>query len=158
MKGKKICGPVGPAMNPMWAGGVGLLLVSLCVGLLWSDATYAILVECCCDTWRYSSTHFRRRTTLFSMSTRTSAATVSGCCQARKGGGPLNRCTTFRNFDDYWFLFLGGQSPAPSYTMSLSEEKRIALRDHIRLTLPIASDGSIHLIARAWAARGVRKN
>lgn len=65
--------------------------------------------------------------------------------------------STFRNFDDYWSPFLGGQGPAPSYAMSLSEERRVALRERIRLTLPIASDGSIHLIARAWAVHGVRK-
>jgi SAM-dependent methyltransferase len=65
--------------------------------------------------------------------------------------------TIFTNFDDYWSPFLGGQGPAPSYTMSLSEERRIALREHIRLTLPVAPDGSTHLIARAWAIRGVRK-
>lgn len=62
--------------------------------------------------------------------------------------------TTFRNFDDYWNPFLGGQGPAPAYAMSLSEDHRNALRDRIRETLPIASDGSIPLIARAWAVRG----
>jgi|SRR5919197_669772 SAM-dependent methyltransferase len=71
---------------------------------------------------------------------------------------PIDVATTFSNFDDYWSPFLGGQGPAPSYAMSLSEEKRVALREQIRLTLPIAADGSIHLIARAWAVRGVRKN
>jgi SAM-dependent methyltransferase len=70
---------------------------------------------------------------------------------------PIDAVTTFRNFDDYWSPFLGGQGPAPSYTMSISEERRDALREHIRLTLPIASDGSIHLIARAWAVHGVRE-
>ncbi len=40
--------------------------------------------------------------------------------------------------------------------MSLSEERRVALREHIRATLPIEASGSIHLIARAWAVRGVR--
>jgi SAM-dependent methyltransferase len=70
----------------------------------------------------------------------------------------LDIATAFRSFDDYWSPFLGGQGPAPSYAMSLSEEHRFALREQIRLTLPIASDGSIHLIARAWAVRGVRKN
>jgi hypothetical protein len=64
--------------------------------------------------------------------------------------------TPFRNFDDYWSPFLGGQGPAPSYAVSLSEEKRVALREHIHLTLPISPDGSIHLIARAWAVRGAR--
>jgi SAM-dependent methyltransferase len=62
--------------------------------------------------------------------------------------------TTFRDFDDYWNPFLGGQGPAPGYAMSLTEERRGALRDRIRATLPIASDGSIPLIARAWAVRG----
>jgi hypothetical protein len=66
--------------------------------------------------------------------------------------------TVFSDFDDYWSPFLGGQGPAPSYTMSLSEERRDALREYLRLTLPIASYGSIHLIARAWAVRGVRRN
>ena len=66
--------------------------------------------------------------------------------------------TIFRDFDDYWSPFLGGQGPAPSYAMSLSEERRVALRERIKLTVPVASDGSIHLVARAWAIRGVRKN
>ncbi|MFL6404124.1 MAG: class I SAM-dependent methyltransferase [Nitrososphaeraceae archaeon] len=70
----------------------------------------------------------------------------------------IDVATTFRDFDDYWFPFVGDQGPAPTYTMSLSEERRVALREHIRLTLPIAPDGSIHLIARAWAVHGVRKN
>jgi hypothetical protein len=63
--------------------------------------------------------------------------------------------TVFEDFDDYWRPFLGGQAPAPGYCMSLSEERRIALRERIRSSLPIQADGSIHLIARAWAARGV---
>ncbi len=62
--------------------------------------------------------------------------------------------TTFRDFDDYWNPFLGGQGPAPGYAMSLSEERRVALRERIRATLPIKSDGSIPLVARAWAVRG----
>ena len=62
--------------------------------------------------------------------------------------------TTFKDFDDYWNPFLGGQGPAPSYAMSLTEERRNALRDRIHATLPISSDGSIPLIARAWAVRG----
>jgi SAM-dependent methyltransferase len=64
--------------------------------------------------------------------------------------------TVFRDFDDYWTPFLSGQAPAPGYCMSLSEEDRRALREGIRRSLPIREDGSIHLIARAWAARGVK--
>jgi SAM-dependent methyltransferase len=65
--------------------------------------------------------------------------------------------TTFRDFDDYWYPFLGGQGPAPSYIKSLSEERRTALRENLRHTLPISNDGAIHLVARAWAICGVRK-
>jgi SAM-dependent methyltransferase len=62
--------------------------------------------------------------------------------------------TVFRDLDDYWSPFLGGQGPAPAYAMSLSEARRTALRERIRAGLPIQPDGSIHLIARAWAVRG----
>jgi SAM-dependent methyltransferase len=64
--------------------------------------------------------------------------------------------TVFRDFDDYWSPFLGGQAPAPGYAMSLSEERRAALREQIRASLPTNSRGEHHLIARAWAIRGVR--
>ena len=68
----------------------------------------------------------------------------------------LEYSRVFRDFDDYWSPFLGGQAPAPSYAMSLSEVRRVELREHIRAKLPIESDGSIHLIARAWAVRGTK--
>jgi SAM-dependent methyltransferase len=62
--------------------------------------------------------------------------------------------THFRDFEDYWTPFLGGQAPAPAYCMSLSEESRAALRERLRASLPTEADGSISLIARAWAVRG----
>jgi SAM-dependent methyltransferase len=62
--------------------------------------------------------------------------------------------TVFRDFDDYWTPFLGGQAPAPGYCLSLLEDRRAALRERIRSILPFQQDGSIHLIARAWAVRG----
>jgi len=62
--------------------------------------------------------------------------------------------TVFASFDDYWTPFLGGQAPAPGYCMSLTEERRVALRERIRRALPIQPNGSIRLIARAWAVRG----
>lgn len=68
----------------------------------------------------------------------------------------IDVATTFRDFDDYWTPFLGGQGPAPGYARSLSDERRAALRERIRGGLPIAADGSIHLIARAWAVRAIR--
>jgi SAM-dependent methyltransferase len=64
--------------------------------------------------------------------------------------------TRFRDFDDYWTPFLGGQGPAPSYVMSLEEEHRTSIRERLRATLPIAEDGSIPLTARAWAVHGTR--
>jgi trans-aconitate methyltransferase len=66
---------------------------------------------------------------------------------------PIDVPTRFRDFDDYWNPFLGGQGPAPSYAMSLDEAARSRLRDRIRARLPVQSDGSIPLVARAWAIR-----
>lgn len=63
--------------------------------------------------------------------------------------------TIFRDFDDYWAPFLGGQGPAPSYAMSLAEPQLTALRDQIRAAIPTSADGSIKLLARAWAVRGI---
>lgn len=62
--------------------------------------------------------------------------------------------TRFRDFDDYWRPFLGGQGPAPGYAMSLGDAHRTELRERLRAALPAAADGSIDLIARAWAVRG----
>jgi SAM-dependent methyltransferase len=64
--------------------------------------------------------------------------------------------TVFRDFEDYWSPFLGGQGPAPGYAMSLSEERRAALRERLRSTLAAEADGRIRLVARAWAVRGVK--
>ena len=63
--------------------------------------------------------------------------------------------TVFENFDDYWQPFLGGQGAAPTYVMSLDEAARARLRNKLRARLPTAENGSISLIARAWAARGI---
>jgi SAM-dependent methyltransferase len=64
--------------------------------------------------------------------------------------------TVFRDFDDYWSPFLGGQGPAPGYCVSLPEAKREALREKLRAEMATASDGSIHLMARALAIRGTK--
>ena len=66
----------------------------------------------------------------------------------------LDVSTVFRDFDDYWTPFLGGQGPAPGYCMSLGEDRRAALRERLRAQLPMQPDGRIPLIARAWAVRG----
>jgi SAM-dependent methyltransferase len=65
--------------------------------------------------------------------------------------------TVFRDFNDYWSPFLGGEGPAPGYVGSLPVDRRIALRDYLKAALPTAPDGTIPLIARAWAVRGIRE-
>jgi SAM-dependent methyltransferase len=67
---------------------------------------------------------------------------------------PIDVPTIFKNFDDYWTPFLGGQAPAPGYCISLTDDRRTELRERIRFNLPIKTDGSIRLTARAWAVRG----
>ena len=62
--------------------------------------------------------------------------------------------TIFPDFDAYWTPFLGGQGPAPGYVMALDERRRRDLHDRLRAALPAQPDGSIHLVARAWAIRG----
>lgn len=68
----------------------------------------------------------------------------------------IDVATDFGDFDDFWRPFLFAQAPAPGYCMSLSEERRTALRERLRATLPARADGTIPLIARAFAARGVK--
>lgn len=62
--------------------------------------------------------------------------------------------TRFRSFEDYWTPFLGGQGPAPAYVMGLAAAQRTLLGEELRTRLPVAADGSISLVARAWAVRG----
>jgi SAM-dependent methyltransferase len=69
---------------------------------------------------------------------------------------PLTIETPFRDFDDYWSPFLGGQGPAPAYACSLDEASRDALRERLRQRLPTRADGSILLHARAFAVMGRR--
>ena len=68
----------------------------------------------------------------------------------------LDVATVFRDFDDYWSPFLIGQAPAPGYVAGLSEEARVQLREELRSRLVPEANGSIALVARAWAARGMR--
>jgi len=68
---------------------------------------------------------------------------------------PIDVPTVFRDFDDYWTPFLGGQGPAPGYARGLPPARLELLRDAIRRRLPVASDGTIPLQARAWAVRGL---
>jgi SAM-dependent methyltransferase len=70
-----------------------------------------------------------------------------------QNAGLIEIATRFRDFDDYWVPFFGGQGPAPSYVVSLDESSRNRLRGRIRERLPIQDDGSIPLVARAWAIK-----
>lgn len=63
---------------------------------------------------------------------------------------------TFRDFDDYWTPFLGGQGPAPAYVASLDAAARDRLRDALRERLPVRDDGTIPLVARAWSVRATK--
>jgi SAM-dependent methyltransferase len=69
---------------------------------------------------------------------------------------PIDVSTTFAGFDEYWAPFLGGQGAAPAYAATLTEDQRTQLREHLRRNLPLEPDGSIRLVARAWAAKGRR--
>lgn len=62
--------------------------------------------------------------------------------------------TVFADLDDYWEPFLGGQGSAPGYLRGLPDDHRAALRELLRVRLPVASDGTISLTARAWTVRG----
>jgi SAM-dependent methyltransferase len=66
----------------------------------------------------------------------------------------IDIATPFADFEEYWRPFLGGQGPAPAYAMSLDEPARTRLRDRVRERMPLQADGSISLIARAWAVQG----
>ena len=109
-------------------------------------------------TQRRRSTRRRPRSTKRSVSRAARPRHWRRCSPRRACPGVATRAidvpTRFRDFDDYWSPFLAGQGPAPAYAMSLPEDRRIALREGIRSTLPIATDGSIALTARAWAVRG----
>jgi SAM-dependent methyltransferase len=69
---------------------------------------------------------------------------------------PIDVPTVFRDFDDYWTPFLGGQGPAPEYLVSLPPDRQEAIREALRSRLKPGADGSLRLNARAWAIRGTR--
>jgi SAM-dependent methyltransferase len=69
----------------------------------------------------------------------------------------LDATTTFKNFEDYWNPFLGGQGPAGTYLVSLNASRQNLIKNILREQLPIEKDGSITLLARALAVRGSRE-
>ena len=88
-------------------------------------------------------------------------ATAEGLANAFAAGGltdvhvaALEIPTNFTDFDDLWTPFLGGQGSAPSYLATLDEPTQEAVREAMRERVAHAPDGSIAMVARAWAARG----
>jgi SAM-dependent methyltransferase len=81
-------------------------------------------------------------------------ALFSGAGLAAVRCEPLEIATVFTSFDDYWRPFLGGTGPAPSYVASLDPERRARLQTTLADALTPQRDGTIGLIARAWAVRG----
>jgi hypothetical protein len=69
---------------------------------------------------------------------------------------PIDVPMQFRDFDDYWRPFLGGQGPSGAYAVTLSQGEQAQLREHLRAELPTRPDGTITLLSRAWAVRGVK--
>jgi SAM-dependent methyltransferase len=67
---------------------------------------------------------------------------------------PIDIPTVFRDFDDYWIPFLGKQGAAPTYLASLNDEMRDRIRDALKARLVANADGTIAMIARAWAIQG----
>src|SRR5581483_11557999 len=67
---------------------------------------------------------------------------------------PMEVEMVFKDFDDFWQPFLGGQGPAPSYVVSLAEIKRQELAAQVRSHLTPEPDGSIRMTSRAWGVKG----
>jgi SAM-dependent methyltransferase len=82
------------------------------------------------------------------------AALLGSAGLARVEARAIDVPTRFRDFDDLWSPFLGGQGPAPGYVASLTEDRRVALREALRAAAPAEPGGAILLCARAWAVRG----
>ena len=65
--------------------------------------------------------------------------------------------TRFSTFTELWKPFLGGTGPAPSYLATLEAPQREAVAARLQRSLPREPDGTIALVARAWAVRGVAR-
>lgn len=64
--------------------------------------------------------------------------------------------TKFSDFDDFWLPFLEAQGSVSKYLRGLKPETLAAIRDQLRHQLPIQADGTIELMARAWAVKGLK--
>jgi SAM-dependent methyltransferase len=82
------------------------------------------------------------------------AAAFNAAGLTQVGVRPIDVPTVFSDFDDLWTPFLSGTGPAPAYAASMAESARNTLRDQLRASVAKEPDGSIRLVARAWAVRG----
>lgn len=64
--------------------------------------------------------------------------------------------TLFKDFEDYWNPFFGGQGPAPGFLQSLSKKSQARLKDIIYERMNFEPNGSIRLIARAIVIKGIK--
>ncbi len=62
----------------------------------------------------------------------------------------------FKDFDDYWQPFVEAQGSVSKYLRTLNDKTLTAIRDQLQKQLPIEKDGSIQLLARAWAVKGLK--
>jgi SAM-dependent methyltransferase len=64
----------------------------------------------------------------------------------------------FRDLDEFWLPHtMAGAAVAQRYVSGLDDDRQAALREQLRVTLPFAADGSLHLIDRVWAVRGTKR-
>ena len=73
------------------------------------------------------------------------------------GVGAIDLPMGFRDLDDYWLPHaMTGPAAPQRYVSALDDERKAALREQLRVTLPTAADGTIELIGRAWVVRGTK--
>jgi SAM-dependent methyltransferase len=71
--------------------------------------------------------------------------------------GTIDLPMVFRDFDEFWRPHtLAGAAAVQRYVSGLDDDRKDALREQLRATLPFAADGSLHMIDRAWAVRGTK--
>jgi hypothetical protein len=71
--------------------------------------------------------------------------------------GAIDLPMAFRDLDEFWLPHtMAGAAVAQRYVSGLDADRQAALREQLRATLPIAANGSLHLIDRVWAVRGTK--
>jgi SAM-dependent methyltransferase len=71
--------------------------------------------------------------------------------------GAIDLPMAFRDLDEFWLPHtMVGAAVAQRYVSGLDDDRQAALRERLRVTLPFAADGSLHLIDRVWAVRGTK--